>query len=250
MELNGETEIDAKVFPAPDAESALKMEYSENEQREPFTYSEKMEYAKLIEEIESAKALERKSIGGKGGILEDVDHGPHLEQGKSRDAVGKKIGMSGKQYDRAKYVAENAPQEIIDELDRGERSIKGTYDELRAKEKSENTSVSNTQPQTAPVQENNEPEQKSREFSELSPEEKIEELQKQVKEQRFLYNSAKSDFAREKTARQNETYHYNITLEMMEKRLETAYKRITELEEKYEPGQHTPWVMPENIRIL
>jgi ParB family chromosome partitioning protein len=134
-ELLGWTELDVNVLSPADAEAALKIEYSENEQREPFTYSEKMEFARLIEEIERVKALKRKSAGGKGG--EDVDRGPHLKWGKSRDAVGAKIGMSGKQYDRAKYIAANAPQEIIDELDRGERSVKGTYDELRAKEKVE-----------------------------------------------------------------------------------------------------------------
>ncbi|GHU51781.1 hypothetical protein AGMMS49975_06280 [Clostridia bacterium] len=41
----------------------LKIEFSENEQREPFTYSEKMDYARLIEEIETAKAKERMLLG-------------------------------------------------------------------------------------------------------------------------------------------------------------------------------------------
>ncbi|GHU51783.1 hypothetical protein AGMMS49975_06290 [Clostridia bacterium] len=45
--------------------------------------------------------------------------------------------MGKTSYDRAKYIAANAPEEVIDELDRGERTIRGTYDELRAKEKSE-----------------------------------------------------------------------------------------------------------------
>jgi len=87
MELNGETEIDAKVFSSINAEDALRFEHSENIQREPFTYSEKMDYSRLIEEIEAAKAIERKAAGGKGGLKEDVASGPHLEKGRRRDIV-------------------------------------------------------------------------------------------------------------------------------------------------------------------
>jgi len=130
----GWVEIEVKVVAPADAEAALNIEISENEQREQFTYSEKMDYARIIEEIEKAKALERKSAGGKGGLNEDVDCGPHLEQGRSRDAIGAKIGMSGRQYDRAKYIADKATSDVIEQLDNGERTIRGTYDELRAKD--------------------------------------------------------------------------------------------------------------------
>jgi len=96
-----------------------------------------MDYAKLIEKIKAAKIKERMSFGVKGDILEGVDCSPHLESGRSRDIVGAKIGMSGRQYTRAKYIAENAPPEIIKQLDKGEQTITGAYKELRAKEKSE-----------------------------------------------------------------------------------------------------------------
>ena len=147
----GWAEIDVKVVAPADAEAALNIEISENEQREEFTFSEKMDYGQLIEEIEKEKAKERMLSGKKcddpvdrgpqgtarekGGFEEDAGRGTNLEQGKSRDAIGAKIGMSGKQYDRAKYIADNAPPEVIEQLDRGERTIRGTYDELRAKEK-------------------------------------------------------------------------------------------------------------------
>ena len=128
------TEIDVNVISPQDAEAALRVEFSENEQREPFTYSEKMDYARLIEAIVKAKALERKSAGGKGG-LEEVDHGPPLEQGKSRDIIGPMIGMSGKQYARARYVADRASPEVIEQLDSGKKTISGVYRELRATDK-------------------------------------------------------------------------------------------------------------------
>jgi hypothetical protein len=136
MELNGEAEIEANIIPAADAEAALKIEHSENEQREPFTYSEKMDYARLIEEIEKAKAAERKAAGKSD---HDIDHetlGSHGRGPQTRDIVGEKIGMCGTQYDRAKYVAANATPEMIEQIDRKERSVRKTYDELRAKEKS------------------------------------------------------------------------------------------------------------------
>ena len=137
VEMLGHSEIAVNIVSPADAEAALRIEISENEQREPFTFSEQVDYGRMLEEIEKAKALQRKSAGGKGGLSEDVFHGTHLQKGRSRDIVGSKIGLSGTQYDRAKYIAENAPSEVIDELDQGKRNIRPTYDELRAKEKAE-----------------------------------------------------------------------------------------------------------------
>ena len=84
----GWTEIDVNVVSPADAEAELRMEISENEEREPFTYTEKMDFARLLEEIEKARALDRMSIGGKGGFSKDsdkegVDTCPHLPGGKS-----------------------------------------------------------------------------------------------------------------------------------------------------------------------
>ena len=129
----GWAEIDVKVVAPADAEAALKIEISENEQREEFTYSEKMDYARLIEVIIKAKANERMLAGKKH--TDPTDLGPEGQKRETRDIVGEKINMSGKQYDRAKYIADNAPSEVIDQLDKGERTIRATYDELRAKER-------------------------------------------------------------------------------------------------------------------
>ena len=77
----------------------------------------------MIEEIEKAKALERKSVGGKGGFKEEVDGRPPLPKGKSRDIIGEKVGMSGRQLSRAKYIADNATPEILEQLDSGEKAV-------------------------------------------------------------------------------------------------------------------------------
>jgi ParB family chromosome partitioning protein len=131
----GWTEVEANVITPKDAEEILRIEISENEQREQFTPSEKLDYGRRLERLETVKAVERKSIGGQGGFKEDKDGRPYLERGQIRDIIGRQLGMSGKQYERLKYIEENAPSEIMDQLDRGERTINGTYDEIREAKK-------------------------------------------------------------------------------------------------------------------
>jgi ParB family chromosome partitioning protein len=132
----GWEEIAVTVVAPKDAEAALSIEYSENVQREAFTFSEKMDYARLIEEIERAKAKER-MLSGKKEPDPEVVRPQGSPNGRTRDKVGPKIGLSAKQYDRAKYVADHAPQEVIDELDRGDRTIFRTYQDLRAADESQ-----------------------------------------------------------------------------------------------------------------
>ncbi|MCL2386553.1 MAG: hypothetical protein FWC89_03280, partial [Defluviitaleaceae bacterium] len=101
--------------------------------------SEQVDYGRMLEEIIKAKAQERMLSGKRSDDTDPVNHGAE-GQGRSRDIVGSKIGMSGMQYDRAKYIAENASSEVIEELDKGERTIRGTYDELKSKEKAAKSS--------------------------------------------------------------------------------------------------------------
>ena len=72
VESMGLDEIDVNVVEPSDAEMQLRIEISENEQREPFTFSEKVDYGKLLEEIEKTKAKERMSLGGKMTIKEQI----------------------------------------------------------------------------------------------------------------------------------------------------------------------------------
>jgi ParB family chromosome partitioning protein len=263
---NGETYIEAQVFPASDAESALHIEYFENEQREPFTYSERMDYARLIEAIEQTKAKERMLAGKKSD--DPVAQGPQ-GSGKSPVIIGDTIGMSGKQYDRATYIAETAPQEIIDELDRGERTIRGTYDELRAKAKraassNQEPAAATDSPKTPPPKPSTPPKaanpspklppristkipathklsakdeeaiRKLNEFHAMSPEGKIEELKRQLREQRARAAGAESDLRREKELRYNEVYHLTGPVDWRKRQLEEAYARIRDLEAQHE----------------
>ena len=132
-QLLGWTEIDVNEVSPKDAEAALRIEISENEQREPFTYSEKMDYAALIREIEQAKAQERMLAGKKPD--DPVLTRAQGARPKTRDVVGQKIGMSGQTYQRAAYVADHASPDVIEQLDSGDKTINAAYRELRAAEK-------------------------------------------------------------------------------------------------------------------
>ena len=257
----GWAEVEVNVVSPADAESALRIEISENEQREPFTYSEKMDFARLIEEIETAKARERMLAGKSISHSDPVTHGPQGSS-KSRSAIGAKIGMSGRQYDRAKYIVENASPEIIEQLDKGECTIRGAYEALRANEKeagppsagspksaapqkvqperptpkiSTTASAAKT-PQHRPTLSSQDEEaiHKLREYHALPPEGKIEELQRQLREERARAAGAESELARLKELHHNDVYHKDSIIDSLNRQLDTANARIRELEAKYE----------------
>ena len=284
----GWVEIEANVVPPVDAEAALRIEISENEQREPFTFSEKMDFAALLKEIEQAKAKERRAEGnllggitaGKGRPKDNssTDHGPPSYEAdkdhkqESRNIIGEKIGMSGRQYDRAKYIADNASPEIIDELDRGERTIRGTYDELRAKEKaavSPPVPEAEAEPSDVPFKfaspapaappkfeppkqpklsdkakeeramamlspEERETLERNNAFAAMSPEQKIAELQAQLKAERRRAVTAEAELTRLKDELHNAVYHRDGIIKNMTQQLAAAEARVRELEEKYE----------------
>ncbi|MEC0140439.1 ParB N-terminal domain-containing protein [Paenibacillus macerans] len=105
-------QVDARIMEISDYEHQLRLEISENEHRKEFTFSERIEWAKRLEEVERIKAKERMA-----GRKENF---PDHEGGQVRDIVAEQAGFgSGKQYDKAKFIAENATPEIIQQLDAG-----------------------------------------------------------------------------------------------------------------------------------
>lgn len=124
-------QIEVRVMSVEDYEHQLKIEISENEERKEFTYSEKMDYAKQLERIEAKKSRDRQLAG-----KDLVDQGPQGKKGKTRDIVGEASGFgSGRTYARAKYIYENADEEMIKEVDEGKKSIRKAHDELREQNK-------------------------------------------------------------------------------------------------------------------
>jgi ParB-like chromosome segregation protein Spo0J len=136
----GNGEVEASVLDTKTAEEQLNIEISENEKRKEFTVSEKVRFGELLEEIERAKARERQLVGKAANpeaILPQGSSGDLMEifpQGTVRDIVGDKLGMSGKTYEHAKYVVENADPETMAQVDKGETSINAAYKETREKQ--------------------------------------------------------------------------------------------------------------------
>ncbi|GHV37596.1 hypothetical protein FACS18949_17940 [Clostridia bacterium] len=241
----GWIEVEVNAITPKDAEDTLKIEICENEQRQDFTFSEKMDYGRQLERLEAAKAKER-MLSGKS------DPVPNRAQGRprTRAVVGEKIGMTGQDYQRAKYIAENAPQDVIEQLDKGEQSIRKTYDNLRAavnleaKPAAEMPTILQIQakpkakPKANPLDlisaKEREQIAKNCMFDALPPNEKIDELQRQLRTERARAASAESELTRERELRKNDNYHNSGTIEMLTRQNAELVARIKELEGKYE----------------
>jgi len=243
-EMLGHSEIAIHVVAPVDAEAQLRIENSENEQREPFTFSETMDFARMLEAIEVEKAKQRKAegqaLGGKvagNGRQKESSLVPELapsKNSKTRDVVAEKIGMGKSTYGYAKYIADNAPEEIIDELDQGQRSIHGTYKELRAKE---NATKSKTPSCPAGLLSKTDEEaiERNKKFNAMSDAEKVTELQQQLKKERSRAATAESELARLKELRHNDIYHKDGIIANLQARLDTAEARVEELEALQRP---------------
>ena len=238
-----------------DAEAALRIENSGNEQREDFTVSEKLDYG-LAEEIEKAdkRMLSGKKIAGD----ELVNRGSQGQAGRTRDIVAEKLGMSGRQYDRAKYVAKNASPEVIERIDNGGLSISGVYNELRNAKKVIKPSTSDVPDESAATRhmsyaqavktdpffkklkaEEDETARKRREFDALPPDGKIAELRRQIKELLVRAVTAESELAMLKENHGISVDHKDSIIESLKQRnaeiigeLTAANMRIAELETK------------------
>ncbi|URJ50690.1 ParB N-terminal domain-containing protein [Paenibacillus polymyxa] len=108
----GRSEVTVRIMEIKDFEHQLQLEISENEHRKEFTFSERVEWARRLEEAERLKAKERMAGG--------TENFPDQPIGQVRDIVADQAGFgSGRQYDKAKFIAENATPEIIQQLDEG-----------------------------------------------------------------------------------------------------------------------------------
>lgn len=86
---------------------------------------QRFDLVKKREEIEKRKAKERMSDGGKG-----VEILPHLKE-KTRDAMGEKVGVSGKTYDKMKAIDESDNDEVKQAVRNKEMSIDKAYREVK-----------------------------------------------------------------------------------------------------------------------
>lgn len=101
-----------------DALKALKAELDENAWRKDYLPSEAVSVGKSIESLEEIAAQGRrngsiKTRDSRGRAIPSGGNLPPLDRGKTRDKVGAAVGMSGKQYEKAKSVikaAEDKPK--------------------------------------------------------------------------------------------------------------------------------------------
>ena len=135
MKSLGYRQVEVRTWGSLTDEQKLNIEISENEVRKDFSKAERVEYARRLEKIESVKARERMATSTGGVNPQLVETFPQAE-GKVRDVVAEKVGIgSGKQYEKEKYIVDNAdtltPEDFAD-WDEGKLSTNKAY--LKIKE--------------------------------------------------------------------------------------------------------------------
>ncbi|MCE9566553.1 MAG: ParB/RepB/Spo0J family partition protein [Planctomycetes bacterium] len=109
-----------------DALTALKGERDENLHRLPMTASELVTLGKSIESVAREEAAKRQAAtqirDGSRPVVEPV---PSPEnKGKTRDIVGKALGVSGRTYEQMKKVVDHGTPELVGAMDDGDLPIK------------------------------------------------------------------------------------------------------------------------------
>ncbi|MGO4496475.1 ParB N-terminal domain-containing protein [Paenibacillus sp. 2RAB27] len=118
--------VEVREMTVSDYEHHLRIEISENEHRKEFTFSERVEWGKRLEQVEKLKAKERMTSG--------KENLPEHEVGQVRDIVAEQVGFgSGKQFDKAKFIIDNATPEIIQQVDAGTISTHKAFVETKAR---------------------------------------------------------------------------------------------------------------------
>ena len=104
--LLGWTEVDVSIISTVDAEAEIAVEISENNMRKDFTREELINAGISLERIEKIKAEEYRNskLNNSSVVMENF---PQRENGAVRDIVAAKLGMSGKQYEREKFIVQH-----------------------------------------------------------------------------------------------------------------------------------------------
>lgn len=106
--LLGWTEVDVSIISTVDAEAEIAIEISENNMRKDFTREELINAGISLERIEAIKAKDRKLSTQNNNAGRAVrENFPTLDSGRVRDIVAAKLGMSGKQYEREKFIVQH-----------------------------------------------------------------------------------------------------------------------------------------------
>lgn len=107
-DILGWDEVKYCLVPPMSKEKRDSLQFNSNEARSNFTMTEKLKYGQRMEESEVKKAEERmkahqyKSNSENSTAVEQISTAS--EPGKTRDIVAKALGISGKQYDKMKFI--------------------------------------------------------------------------------------------------------------------------------------------------
>jgi ParB family chromosome partitioning protein len=119
----GCVEVDVHVVSGlEDALLALKAERDENICRKDLTPSEAVAIGRTIEELERPRAKKRQKEGGRAGGKASGKL-PEASTGRVRDQVAEAVGMSPRNYEKAKVVVEAAEKDpelipVVEEMNR------------------------------------------------------------------------------------------------------------------------------------
>lgn len=132
MKLLGYKQIEVRPMSVKDAEHQLNLEISENETRKDFSKKERIDYARRLERIEKVKSEERRNLTLKQNNTDKENFPLRGKEGETRDIVASKLGIgSGKQYEKEKYIVDNAPPALLSQWDNGDISTHAAYIQIK-----------------------------------------------------------------------------------------------------------------------
>jgi len=125
----GWPQIEVRMMDTRDAEHELRIEITENELRKEFTWTERLEYARRLERIESINAKGRMLVG------KAINPSANLREGRTDVIVAAQLGTSATQLRKAQAIADNRdlldPADFAD-WDEGRLSTNKAYQRIKA----------------------------------------------------------------------------------------------------------------------
>jgi len=100
------------------------------------TVRETMREATVIQEVEEHRAKARQVAASWGTVKEILPEQELGRKGQTRDKVAAAIGMSGRTYDKLRYITDQAKtndkaRELVDRIDKGESSIDSVFKSIK-----------------------------------------------------------------------------------------------------------------------
>ena len=123
----------ARTFPNEDSVLSALVEYNRYRVK---TVREVMREATLIQEVEERAAKARQVAASWGTVKENLPEQALTGKGQTRDKVAAAIGMSGRTYDKLRYITDQGKtndkvRELIDRIDKGESSIDSVFKSIK-----------------------------------------------------------------------------------------------------------------------